>query len=256
MIEIVGLCKVFPMPDGGEKRAVDALSFAVRSGEIYGLLGPNGAGKTTTLRMLAGLIKATAGQARLNGHDVTLEPEAVKRSIGFLTANTGLYQRLSPRELLTYFAELHGMDAVAAGVRAETLITWLEMEDYADLRCGALSTGQRQRTSIARALVADPPILILDEPTLGLDVLTNRRILQFIREERDAGKAIVLSTHYLDEAERLCDRIGLMHEGRLIAQGNMQELRALTPGLERLSDIFLHLMNGQINGDADPNHFS
>ena len=256
MIETEGLCKVFLTPDGGEKRAVDALSFVVRPGEIYGLLGPNGAGKTTTLRMLAGLIKATSGRARLNGHDVTTEPEAVKRSIGFLTANTGLYQRLSPRELLAYFAELHGMDAVAAGVRAETLITWLEMEDYADLRCGALSTGQRQRTSIARALVADPPILILDEPTLGLDVLTNRRILQFIREERAVGKAIVLSTHYLDEAERLCDRIGLMHEGRLIAQGNLQELRALTPGLERLSDIFLHLMNGRINGDDDPNRLS
>ena len=213
MIETEGLCKMFATPDGGEKCAVDALSFAVRPGEIYGLLGPNGAGKTTTLRMLAGLIKATAGRARLDGHDVTTEPEAVKRSIGFLTANTGLYQRLSPRELLAYFAELHGMDPATAGKRAETLIEWLEMGDYAELRCGALSTGQRQRTSIARALIADPPILILDEPTLGLEVLTNRRILQFIREERDDGKAIVLSTQYLDEAATLCDRIGIMDEG-------------------------------------------
>jgi sodium transport system ATP-binding protein len=205
--------------------------------------------------MLSGLMKPTAGRAVLNGYDVQTSPTEVKRSIGFLTANTGLYQRLSPRELLVYFAELHGMNRDEADARSDALIEWLEMDEFADLRCGALSTGQRQRTSIARALVADPPILILDEPTLGLDVLTNRVILEFIRRQRAANKAIVLSTHYLDEAETLCDRIGLLHHGRLIAEGDMETLRAAAPGVERLSDLFLYFIRGQ-NGDNghDPNH--
>lgn len=232
------LIKEFPTADGHARRAVDRVSFHVRAGEIYGLLGPNGAGKTTTLRVLSGLMAPTYGRVMLNGIDVQREPLSAKRYIGFLTANTGLYQRLSPRELLPYFAELNGLDRHTTRHRVAALIELLGMQDFADVRCGALSTGQKQRTNIARALIADPPILIMDEPTLGLDVLTNRVILEFIRRERDAGKAIVLSTHYLDEAETLCDRIGLMHEGRLVAEGTMPELRAST-GKERLTDIFL-----------------
>jgi ABC-type Na+ transport system ATPase subunit NatA len=176
----------------------------------------------------------------VSGIDVQAEPLATKRSIGFLTANTGLYQRLSPRELLPYFAELNGMDRETSRRRVAELIELLGMSDFADLRCGALSTGQKQRTNIARALIADPPVLVMDEPTLGLDVLTNRVILDFIRRERTAGKAILLSTHYLDEAETLCDRIGLLHEGRLVAEGTMAALRGRT-GRERLTDIFLSL---------------
>jgi sodium transport system ATP-binding protein len=247
MIEIQGLVKAFPTATGPLKRAVDSLCFHVEPGEIYGLLGPNGAGKTTTLRILSGLMQPTEGRVLMAGVDVTREPERAKGLIGFLTANTGLYQRLSPRELLPYFAELHGIEPALAKQRVEELIGWLGMTDFADLRCGALSTGQKQRTNIARALIADPPVLILDEPTLGLDVLTNRVILEFIRRQRDRGKAILLSTHYLDEAENLCDRIGLLHEGRLIAEGTMPELRVQS-GCERLTDIFLRMIENGSEG--------
>ncbi len=250
-VEVDQLVKTFPAVDGGEKYAVAGLSFHVGVGEIYGLLGPNGAGKTTTLRILAGLMKPTAGRVAINGCDVAEQPQNVKRSIGYLTANTGLYQRLSPRELLPYFAELNGLDAEFTARRSAELIDWLGMADFADIRCGALSTGQKQRTNIARALIADPPILILDEPTLGLDVLTNRVILEFIRHQRRAGKTIVLSTHYLDEAETLCDRIGLLHEGRLIAEGDLAALRRQA-GHNRLTEIFLELTGQQAAGLLGP----
>jgi len=241
MIDVYDLVKTFPTADGMEKSAVAGISFSIRAGEIYGLLGPNGAGKTTTLRILSGLLAPTSGRAMINGVDVTTDMLAAKKSIGFMTANSGLYQRLSPRELLLYFAELHDMRKAAGEKRVNELIDWLDMYDFADLRCGALSTGQKQRTNIARALIANPPILIMDEPTLGLDVLTNRLILDFIRRERTAGKAILLSTHYLDEAENLCDQIGLLHQGKIIAEGTMTELREQT-GCERLTEAFLKLV--------------
>lgn len=239
MVVADNLVKSFPVA-GGQKRAVDGLSFRVARGEIFGLLGPNGAGKTTTLRMLSGMILPTSGSARLAGYDVATQPFEVKRVLGFLTANTGLYLRLTPRELLQYFAELHGMDRPAARRRAEHLVDWLDMREFADLRCGSLSTGQRQRVNIGRVLVADPPVLVMDEPTLGLDVISNRLILDFIRRAGDEGKTILLSTHYLDEAEMLCDRIGFLHHGRLIAEGTLEELQRRT-GLARLSAIFLKL---------------
>lgn len=232
------LVKTYPCPDGREKLAVDGLSFTVDRGEIYGLLGPNGAGKTTTLRLLSGLMAPTSGSAQLAGFDVVSQPQSVKRVLGFLTANTGLYQRLNAREIIVYFAQLHGMEYNAAHARADHLIRWLGIDSFATLPCGAMSTGQKQRVNIARALVADPPILILDEPTLGLDVLSNRTILSFIRRERDEGKTIILSTHYLDEAEDLCNKIGLLHEGKLVAEGTLQQLREHT-GEARLSSIFL-----------------
>ncbi len=242
MIVVEDLVKIFPAPDGADKLAVDHLSFCVPRGNIFGLLGPNGAGKTTTLRMICGLMSPSSGSAVVAGHDVSVDPIEVKRSIGFLTANTGLYQRLSPRDILRYFGELHGFDRQRADERANELIRWLGIDGFADQRCGSLSTGQKQRTNIGRALVADPPVLIMDEPTLGLDVLSNRIILDFIRREREAGKTIVLSTHYLDEAEDMCDTIGLLHGGRMIACGRIGELRSLA-GTERLSNIFLRLIN-------------
>jgi len=238
MVVAENLVKEFPTPTGGQKRAVDGLSFRVGAGQIYGLLGPNGAGKTTTLRMLSGLMAPTSGSASLAGYDVATQLNDVKRILGFLTANTGLYQRLNARELIVYFAELHGMDRRAASARAAELIERLGIGDFANLRCGALSTGQKQRVNIARALVADPPVLIMDEPTLGLDVLSNRVILRFIIQQRDEGKTIILSTHYLDEAETMCDQIGLLHDGRLVAEGDLESLRA-SSGEQRLSNIFL-----------------
>lgn len=244
MIRAENLVKAFPRPDGGVKRAVDGLSFTVGRGEIYGLLGPNGAGKTTTLRMLSGLMAPTSGTAVLAGFDVGRQAREVKGILGYLTANTGLYQRLTARELLIYFAQLQSMSFVDANARADHLIEWLSIAEFADLRCGALSTGQKQRVNIARALIADPPILILDEPTLGLDVISNRIILEYIRRARDNGKAIILSTHYLDEAEELCDRIGLLHDGNLVAEGDIASLRKLA-GEERLSNIFLKLIHAE-----------
>ncbi len=235
------LVKDFPTPNGSVKRAVNELSFRVREGQMYGLLGPNGAGKTTTLRMLSGLMSPTAGRAIMAGCDVSDDPMAVKRSIGFLTANTGLYQRLSTRELLTFFAELHGLSNHHARQRVNHLLDWLDMQSFADHRCGGLSTGQKQRTNIARALVADPPILILDEPTLGLDVLSNRVILDFIVREREVGKTVLLSTHYLHEAESMCDVVGLLHNGALVAEGSVPELLAQTQE-EHLNDAFLKII--------------
>jgi len=249
MVVAEQLVKEFPTPKGGLKRAVDGLRFRVGKGQIYGLLGPNGAGKTTTLRLLSGLMAPTSGSAYLAGYNVASEPHQVKRILGFLTANTGLYQRLSARELLIYFGQLHLMSAERAKQRADELIHWLGISEFANLRCGALSTGQKQRVNIARALVADPPILIMDEPTLGLDVLSNRVILEYIRRERDAGKTIILSTHYLDEAEDMCDTIGLLHDGRLIAEGDIQHLRE-TSGEERLSSIFLKLIHAREQVEA------
>ncbi len=241
MIQIEELTKVFPNPDGTEKTAVDRISFRVLPGEIYGLLGPNGAGKTTSLRMISGLLRPTSGRVRIDGSDVTANPETVKRQIGYLTANTGLYARLTPREVLDYFATLYDIPHAAARQRITQLVEWLDMGSYLHLRCGALSTGQKQRVSIARALIADPRILVLDEPTLGLDVLSNRLILEFIRTQADAGKAVLLSTHALDEIDQMCRRMGLIHNGRLIAEGDLSVLRAQT-GQQRLSEVFLHLV--------------
>ena len=235
------LVKVFHTENGTDKRAVDGISFSVPAGHIYGLLGPNGAGKTTTLRMISGLMSPSSGTATVAGYDVARESLQAKRSIGFLTANTSLYQRLTPRETLRYFAELHGMSRAAADLRAAELISWLHMDEFAEMRCGSLSTGQRQRANIGRALVANPPVLIMDEPTLGLDVLSNRIILEFIRRERQEGKSIVLSTHYLDEAEEMCDSVGLLHRGKLVACGTIDDLRQLA-GTDRLSNIFLKLV--------------
>ena len=243
MIQVSELTKIFPNPDGTDKAAVDGVSFRVLPGEIYGLLGPNGAGKTTTLRMISGLLRPSSGQVFIEGLDVTDDPQSVKQSIGYLTANTGLYIRLSAKELLEYFATLYGLSRARARARVAELSEWLGMGDFLNLRCGALSTGQKQRTNIARALIADPPILILDEPTLGLDVLSNRLILEFIRTQADSGKAVLLSTHALDEIELMCRRIGLIHNGRLIAEGDLPLLRQRT-GRERLSEVFLALVGG------------
>ncbi|MFQ5806425.1 MAG: heme ABC exporter ATP-binding protein CcmA [Phycisphaerae bacterium] len=241
MVRLEGLTKVFPNPDGTEKTAVDHVSFQVNPGEIYGLLGPNGAGKTTTLRMISGLLQPSAGRVFINGAEVTDQPEVAKRRIGYLTANTGLYIRLTPVEFLEYFATLYGLSRQQARARIGELVEWLGMGEFLKLRCGALSTGQKQRTNIARALIADPPILILDEPTMGLDVLSNRLILALIRTQAEAGKVVLLSTHALDEIETLCRRIGLIHNGRLIAEGHLDALRART-GQQRLSEVFLKLV--------------
>ena len=247
----------------GATVAVDGLSFDVAPGEIFGLLGPNGAGKTTTLRILAGILLPTEGQVRVAGLDVSREPLAVRQRLGFLTNTTGLYPRLSGRELLGYFARLHGLDRDAANARIATLARALDLQPFFHRRCEALSTGERQRLSIARAVLHDPAVLVLDEPTAGLDVLASRFLRDFVRAERDRGKAVIFSTHYLAEAELLCDRIGLLHRGRLLAAGTPAVLRAAAGDAPSLEEAFLRLVgasasapeqprpNGGANGDAD-----
>jgi sodium transport system ATP-binding protein len=236
----------------GAALAVDDLSFHVAPGEIYGLLGPNGAGKTTTLRVLAAILAPTSGRAELAGVDVARDPQAARRRLGFLTGTTGLYARLTGRELLRYFGRLHGMPDAAITERTALLARALDLEAILGRRCEALSTGQRQRLSVARAVLHDPAVLILDEPTVGLDVLASRFLRDFVRAERDRGKAVVFSTHYLAEAELLCDRIGLVHRGRMLAEGPPAELRARADGAASLEEAFLRLVELSSTRGAAP----
>ncbi len=248
-VAVEGLVKRF-----GPKTAVDRLSFSVAAGEIYGLLGPNGAGKTTTLRVLAGLLAPTAGRARVAGADVSVDPLAVRRQLGFLTNTTGLYARLTGRELLIYFARLHGLPPDAAAARIGALSDALKLAPFIGRRCEALSTGERQRLSIARAMLHDPTVLIFDEPTAGLDVLASRFLRAFVAAERDRGKAVIFSTHYLAEAELLCDRIGLLHQGRLLAEGTPSAMRAAAGDAPSLEEAFLRLVAPEAppTGEAQP----
>jgi len=241
MIDVRNLCKIFYTHQGQEHRAVDGISFHVPRGEIYGLLGPNGAGKTTTLRMLAGLMGPSEGEISVDGVSGSDDAVALKERTGFLTTKTGLYARLTPRETLEYFGELRGISREKLKEEVDQLIKLLKLEGFADRRCEGLSTGESQRVQLARTLIGNPPVLILDEPTNGLDVLTNRLILAFIAEASKSGRTIILSTHHLDEVEHICHRFGLMHKGRILAEGTLAELRALS-GQTRLSDIFLALV--------------
>ncbi len=231
----------------GRATAVADLSLTVAAGEIYGLLGPNGAGKTTALRVLAGLLTPTSGTARVTGIDVASAPRDAQRRLGFMTGTTGLYGRLTGREVLTYFGRLHRMPPQRIAARIDELTRALDLAGIVDKRCEALSSGQKQRISIARAVLHDPPVLILDEPTIGLDVLASRFLRDYIRAERDRGKAVIFSTHYLAEAELLCDRIGLLHNGRLLAEGTPRDLRARAGDASSLEEAFLRLVEQSTN---------
>jgi len=242
MIQVESLTKTFRDKARGDRAVVDHISFEVRDGEIFGLLGPNGAGKTTTLRMLATLLKPSAGRALVDGHDVTVEPAEVRRRIGFLSGDTGLYHRLTPRETLRIFGRLNRMEEGRLRDRIDEVISMLRMQEFADIKVDKLSTGMRQRVGLARTLLHDPPILILDEPTSGLDVPTARVIEEFIVSARKSGKCILYSTHVMEEAEFLCDRIAVIHEGHIRIIGTMGELKAAT-GRERLREIFLELLD-------------
>lgn len=218
--------------------AVVELSLSIPGGEIYGLLGPNGAGKTTALRLLAGLLAPSTGRAKVAGLDANTT--SAKTRLGYLSGSTGLFGRLTPREVLDYFGQIHGLSRTEIGKRVMALAPSLALESILDRRCETLSTGERQRVSIARAVLHDPPVLILDEPTSGLDVLASRFMRDFICSERKRGKAVLFSTHYLAEAELLCDRIGFLHHGRLLCEGSPSEIRAKT-GKNTLEEAFLTL---------------
>ena len=238
MISVHQLIKTFS--SGHEEiTAVNRVSFSVEASEVYGLLGPNGAGKTTTLRMILGLLQPTSGYAEVDGLRSSDAPDEVKRRIGLVSASAGLYQWLSPRELLLFFADLYGIEPQQAEQELERLSDVLGLEAFLDRRCSTLSTGQKQRVQLARALIHDPPIMLLDEPTRGLDVFGSHVIFDYIGHLRDRGKAVIVSTHRLHEAQRLCDRFGLLHQGQLVLEGTLKELQSAT-GCETLVDIFMH----------------
>jgi len=241
MIEARGLTKNFQDKKRGLVRAVENVSFRCEPGRIYGLLGANGAGKTTTLRMLATILTPTSGGATVAGFDVVAEPEKARAALGFLSTATALYGRLTAREFIEYFGRLHGLAEDVLRERVKALLTRLEMADFADRRCESFSTGMKQKTSIARVLVHDPQVMIFDEPTTGLDVMAARTIIAFIRECRDHGKTVIFSTHIMSEVEKLCDRIGIIHGGRLLAEGTLEELRARA-GIHDLEDIFVSVV--------------
>ena len=215
--------------------------FAAGPGEIYGLLGVNGAGKTTTLRMLATILAPSEGTALVAGFDVARDAQNVRSHVGFLSAATALYGRLSAQEMVEYFGRLHGLDEPTLRRRIDEIFARLDMNDFRDRRCDKLSTGMKQKVSIARTLVHDPSVMIFDEPTAGLDVLAARTIAGFIRECRDNGKTVVFSTHVMSEAEKLCDHIGIIHGGKLLAEGTLAELRARF-GMQDLEDLFVKVV--------------
>ncbi|UCD94803.1 MAG: ATP-binding cassette domain-containing protein [Candidatus Zixiibacteriota bacterium] len=241
MIIADGLTKVFRDRKRGEVRAADGVSFTCQPGEVYGLLGPNGAGKTTTLRMLSTALRPTSGTASVNGLDVVKEPQRVRSQIGFLSGNTGLYARLSPKEMITYFGKLYGMSGSRISERMTKLFDMLEMHDFAGSRNDKLSSGMKQKVSIARSVVHDPPAMVFDEPTTGLDVMSSRTIVQFIRQCADEGKTVIFSTHIMSEAMRLCDKVGILHKGKLYTGGSVNEILQKT-GAGNLEDAFMKIV--------------
>ncbi len=236
MIEVTGLAKAF-----GEVRAVDGVDFTVPNGGITGLLGPNGAGKTTTLRILATLLRPDAGSASIDGHDIVSEPLAVRRRVGAVPDAKGLYPRLTARENVRYYGRLHGLEGAELEQAIDRLVDMLGMEDIAERRTEGFSTGQRVKVAIARALIHDPPNVLLDEPTSGLDIMSTRAMREAIRRLRDAGKCVLLSTHIMQEVSALCDRVVVIAEGRVVADGAPDQLREHT-GKDNLEDVFVELI--------------
>jgi len=244
MIDAHNLTKMFRDKKRGEIRAADDITFRVAPGQIYGLLGANGAGKTTTLRMLATLLTPTGGSATVAGFDVVREPQKVRANVGFLAASTALYGRLTAREMIAYFGKLNGLADAEIRVRTKRLADELDMHEFLDRRCDKFSTGMKQKTSIARTLIHDPAVMIFDEPTLGLDVMTARAIVKFVRECRDRGKTVIYSTHVMSEVEKLCDTVGIIHGGKLLAEGTLPALRA-SHGEQDMEEIFVKVVGGE-----------
>jgi sodium transport system ATP-binding protein len=238
-VQVEALTKTFYDESRGEVRAVDGVSFTCQRGAIFGLLGANGAGKTTTLRMLSTVLRPSGGAARVMGHDVTTNPEAVRASLGFYSASTALYPRLTARETLEFFARVNRYPSEKVDARVRDLIARFGITEFQDARVDKLSSGMKQKVSIARTVVHDPPVLIFDEPTVGLDVINALEMQGVIRALREEGKTIIFSTHVMSEAEKLCDTIAIIHRGCLLASGSLDDLRRAT-GKHYLEDIFIH----------------
>jgi sodium transport system ATP-binding protein len=242
MIEVRDLCKFFRGADGSEVAAVDHIHFTVRPGEVFGLLGPNGAGKTTTLRMLCTVLSPSSGTATVAGFDVVAQASEVRHHVGFLSANTGVYDRMTAWEMVEYYGRLHEVPPEVLGPRMEELFATLQMQSFRDVPGAKMSTGMKQKVSIARALVNDPPVLIFDEPTAGLDILVQRAVLESIKQLRGRGKTILFSTHIMREVEKLCDRVAIMARGRIVVCGTLDELRQLYKQ-DDLEELFFALVS-------------
>jgi len=245
MVRTHELSKVF-RDKTGAKTAVDHVTFEARPGEIFGLLGVNGAGKTTTLRMLSTVLTPTSGSAEVGGFDVAKHPEKVRANIGFMSTSTALYGRLTAIETIEYFGSLYGLEGPRLKERLKYVVDKLQIEEFGRRLCDKLSTGQKQRVSIARTILHDPPVLFFDEPTAGLDVVTSQTVMEFIEEARATGKTVLFSTHIMSEVERLCDRIAVIHDGKLHGEGTVEDLKSRT-GEASLEKAFLKLVGYQNN---------
>lgn len=243
MIALQNLHKTFKTKKS-EVKAVSGVDFTAADGQITGLLGPNGAGKTTTLRMLYTLMQPDAGQVLIDGVDVASDPMAVRRSLGVLPDARGVYKRLTARENIAYFGQLHGLDSDTIHARTERLVQALNMQDFIDRRTEGFSQGQRTKTAIARALVHDPRNVVLDEPTNGLDVMTTRGLREFLKDLRGEGRCVVFSSHIMQEVAALCDRIVIIAKGTVVAAGTADELRAHY-GEENLEDAFVKAIGSE-----------
>lgn len=241
LVSVRGLSKDYFDAAGNVVHACNNVHFDALPGEVFGVLGTNGAGKTTILRLLSTVLKPTRGDAVINGHSVTRDAAAVRKSIGFLSADTGVYGRLTAREMIEYFGRLHGMSDAAIGARLQEIAGSLEMQSFLARRCDKLSTGQKQRVNIARTIIHDPEVFIFDEPTAGLDILAGAQIVRFIRTSRDRGRCVIFSTHVMQEARKLCDRLLIIHQGQTVFCGTAAEAQAMT-GTTELEDAFLHVI--------------
>ena len=241
MLDVTGLRKTFNDRSRGEVHAVDGVGFHVAAGEVYGLLGPNGAGKTTTLRIIATLTDADAGTITVDGVDRMRDPLGTRERLAYVAAESGLPEKLTAREVVRLFAGVQG--APDGRKRADTLLERLGASGFADTPCGELSTGMKRRVVLARALVHDPSVLLLDEPTDGLDVPGRREVLSLIREQAAAGRAVILSSHIMGEVERVVDRVGMMAKGRMVAEGTIAAIREQS-GTTNLDDAFMALVGG------------
>jgi sodium transport system ATP-binding protein len=235
MIEVNNISKIFELTKKQRKEnntsereavAVKDVTFNCQSGRVFSLLGPNGAGKTTTLRMIATLLAPTKGTIVVNGFDTIKNPEQARRSMGFLTGSTGLYERLTPNEIIAYFGELYSVPKSAFEERKEALFTLLDMHDFQHKRIGRLSTGMRQKVSIARTMIHDPQVVIFDEPTSGLDVITAENIIKLIDNCRTEGKTVIFSSHIMSEVDLLCDDLAIIHKGEILFNDTMENFRS------------------------------
>lgn len=249
MIHVRQLTKSYPDLGRGQFVALAGICLDALPGQIYGLLGPNGAGKTTALRILSTVLRPTAGSATVNGYDVLTQPAHVRRQIGFVSNNTGIYDRMTAWETVAYFGRLFGLEEDWLRERMERIFDRLQMNEIRDVPGGKMSTGMKQKVSIARALVHDPPVLIFDEATVGLDVLVARALLQTVAELRELGKCIIFSTHIMREAERLCDQIAIMHRGHFLDTGSLPELLD-RHGERDLEELFFRLITCYDQQDA------